>query len=94
MFNFDKTLRMRSESQEDNKQRRLQVYPSWYYKKLIVAYSFMRQQSLGNTVEHANKIFFDSLPEEQRQELLKTYEEMTEHERKFPKKARPKRFDD
>ena len=82
------------ESQKDSLKRRVQVYPSWYYRKLVVAYSFMKQQSLGDTVEDANKSFFDSLSDDEKEKLLSIYEGLSEAERTHPKRARPKRFDD
>jgi hypothetical protein len=85
---------MTPESLKDTLKRRVQVHPAWYYNKLIVAYSFVRSQSKAKTVEDGIKTFFNSIPESEREHLLAVYNGMVDNEKKNPKKARPKRFDD
>lgn len=70
--------------------RRISFYPNPLYNKLLTAYSFVNCVYKSEAVEEINKKFFDSMPQSERQALLKAYEEMTPEQRKTGKK--PKRI--
>lgn len=70
----------------DTLARRISLSPNWYYYKLVVALSFDKHQDKAETVENSLKRALDEISPQEQKRLLKLYDDMTEEERKRPKK--------
>ncbi len=70
----------------DTLARRISESPNWFHYKLIVAFSYERQQHKAETVIDILKKHFDAIPNLEQKRLLDVYDNLTPQQRRNTKK--------
>lgn len=72
----------------DTLSRRITFYPIKRYQMLITALAFTKIQAKSDIMEEIARQYFDSMPEKDTRALLDIYRQMTDEQRKNPKKRK------
>lgn len=88
-FTGMKTPQRNSLRDSSSKERQIASYPHPKYYALAIGYAGMNNISKSEVGKESLKKFFDDMPPDRRDVILKFYQQMKPEEKKYPHKINP-----